>query len=1013
MGQKLTVGPFNRGLRNDLTAFNIDNDSFPTLINAYQWRGRVKRKRGTVPLVRLKRYFNSTSTAYGSVTSFNLVANAGNLLTGFSLQTDGNIVPGTVSFVVGANTYTDPSMDGTLTGAPGGSGTINYATGDIVVSGGGAGAVTNASFFYYPDLPVMGLEDLVLNATNFPQTLAFDTKYSYRITNNKPFNAYDVSFYKNLATGTYTNYVQKSTWTPTSWNGADYQQFWTTNYQGALWATNGVETNFSSAGTSVGMQYSPAADISAVSRTSATTMQMTIANCPLVIGDFVFLNEFTASAGGDASTLNLQTGYITACSVNTPPLAAKTVTITFPNATITAGTYTPGIVQYLTTRRSTSLDCIRWYDGDPVNGANPPVFSLGKGWVNFSPPLSQASFSIGDAPAAQYYLAGCKMIVPFKDRLLFIAPVIQTAGTTPTKIFLPDTVVYSQNGTPYYTASFTGSVTAPTTVFNPILVPDNQTASAAAYLSDSTGFGGFISAGYQMSVNTTSSNQDVLIMGFDSLQARFVYTGNDIVPFNFYVINSEYGSSSTFSSINMDDGVLTRGSRGYVMTSQSNCRRFDNEIPDLVYQINLDNNGQERICAQRDFENEWIYFTFNGDSTNSRFPNSTLQYNYRDNSWAVFYESYTTYGQFRVSVGNTWETIGADVKTWNGWNSPWNQGFTTVNEPQVIAGNQQGFVVIRDSDTTSEASSLFIQSISNATITSPDHGLNNGDFIYITGALGTVSQQINGKIFSVGNVTSDTFVLTGTSPVASGTYFGGGLITRLYRPYIQTKQFPLAWDMARKTRIGVQQYLLTTTDDAQIQLLIFLSQNSSSAYNTGGIVPSIDTSNNSLVYSTVLYTCPESTNLGLTTYTSNLQMPTAIQQDQIWHRMNTSLIGDTIQIGFTISDEQMRSFSIVGQTPKEITGATQANPCVLSCVNNFEVGQVVYIQDVEGMVELNGNYYIITAASSTTVTIDVDASGFTAYTEGGTATVAGLENQTAEIELHGIIMDVTQSQMLS
>ncbi len=60
----------------------------------------------------------------------------------------------------------------------------------------------------------------------------------------------------------------------------------------------------------------------------------------------------------------------------------------------------------------------------------------------------------------------------------------------------------------------------------------------------------------------------------------------------------------------------------------------------------------------------------------------------------------------------------------------------------------------------------------------------------------------------------------------------------------------------------------------------------------------------------MLFTCPESTNLGLTTANINLQMPTAIQQQQIWHRMNTSLIGDTVQIGFTLSDEQMRDPNI-------------------------------------------------------------------------------------------------------
>jgi hypothetical protein len=36
-------------------------------------------------------------------------------------------------------------------------------------------------------------------------------------------------------------------------------------------------------------------------------------------------------------------------------------------------------------------------------------------------------------------------------------------------------------------------------------------------------------------------------------------------------------------------------------------------------------------------------------------------------------------------------------------------------------------------------------------------------------------------------------------------------------------------------------------------------------------------------------------------------------QEQIWHRMNTSLLGDTVQIGFTLSDAQMRDVTFNNQ----------------------------------------------------------------------------------------------------
>lgn len=1002
MGEKIVVGPFNKGLVNARTAFAIDDDSFPTLINAYQWRGRVKRKRGTSILNRLRRFFKSTSTSYSATSTFNLAAGAGNLLTGFSLQTNGNIDVGVaITDTVSGNVYTDPSQDGTLVGAPGGSGTINYASGSITIVGGAAHAVS-ATFNYFPDLPVMGLRDLQLNPTDFIGNLGFDTKYSYNISNVNPYPIYDVSFYKNPATATYVGYTQKTNWTATTWNGQDYQQFWTVNYQGALWATNGINIPFSI--TNVGMQYKPIVTVTITAGGPPAIATLQITGHGLVVGDFLFINEVSTTTG-----INFQTGYVIAV------IDANNVSIEFPNATI-ATNGAGGIAQYLTSRSDTAKDCLRWYDGDPTDGnVNNPTLSSTKGWVNFAPPLSQGSFSIADLPAAKYYLVGARMILPFKDRLLFLGPVVQTSAVG-SQVYLQDTVIYSQNGTPYYTCSYTNTPSAavdtPTSasnVFNPILVPTNQTATSPAFFEDQTGFGGFSTAGLSEPITTVSPNEDVLLIGFNpSIQTRFVYTGNDLIPFLFYLVDSELGSASTFSSVNLGKRVITRGNRGFIFTSQVSAERIDLQIPDQVFEINLTDNGTERFCSQRDFINEWIYFTYPSNMVTSKFPNQTLQYNYRDDSWAIFNECYTTYGIFRRKTGFTWATVGLIYPTWSSWNDPWNAGTSTLLQPNVIAGNQQGFVMIRD-EGTGEGNSLYIQSFSGSQITSPDHCLNENDYIIISGCIGTIADEVNGEIFSIYDVTQNTFKLNPN--IGSGTYSGGGLIKRLYVPFIQTKQFPPSWGIGRKTRIGPQQYLFTTTQNSQIQLLIFLSQNGSSAYNTGPIVPAIGSTNNSLIYSTILYTSPESTNLGLTPANINLNLVTAQQQEQTWHRMNTSLIGDTVQIGFTLSDTQMRAIDQIGN-PATITAITQANPCVITCANEFDVGHLVEISGVVGMTQLNGNRYQITAVSSTTITINVDSTAFTAYISGGTATEFGPSNQFAEIEMHGFILDVSPSQVL-
>lgn len=881
MGQKIVVGPFNRGLKNDVTAFNIDNEAFPFLLNAYQWRGRVKRKRGTSLLGRLRRWIGTTS-------------GMGNLVV--------TILPipipvGISSFTVGVDVFVDPggaSPVNLITNSAG-TGVLNRATGVLTITG----SQPNTAVVFIPTLPVMGLEDFLPPQPDFPGTIGFDTRYAYNISPFIPFPITDVSYYRNPAANpaTMPNYVPKATWTPLWWNGQDYQQFWTRNYQGSMWTTNGINVPFSP--TNIGMQFKHIVTVTIVAGGPPAQATLNIVAHGLVVGDFVFVNEVVTTTG-----INFQTGYVITVT------NANNVIVEFPNATI-ATNGTGGIAQYLTSRSDTTKDTLRWYDGDPTNGLVPPTFVQGKGWVNFMPPLSREAFDVGDLVPAQYYLVGARVIFEFKDRLLFFGPVVQDSTNDP--IYLQDAVIFSQNGTAYYTASFTGDPSLATTIFHPILVPINQTAAPNAYWEDQTGFGDYLLAGTDQPITTVAPNRDVLLVGFLTLETRLVYSGSDLIPFNFYIINSELGSFSTFSAIPLDEGTITRGNRGIIITGQTQSSRIDLDISDEVFQMKLIDNGSERVTAQRDFINEWIYLTYPVNNITYKFPTQTLQYNYRDQSWGVFNECYTTYGQFRQRTGYTWATIGMKFPTWASWNEPWNAGSSTLLQPIVIAGNQQGFVLFRNSGTDEDVSVPIQNFTAGSTVVSPNHCLNEGDYIVISGALGTIGAQVNDKIFSVSApVTTNTFTLNPVI-VAPGTYLGGGLITRMYVPFIQTKQFPVAWNLGRKTRLGPQQYLLSTTSNAQIQLLIFLSQDSDFAYNDGPINPANNVINDTLVYSTVLYTCPESTNLGLTPANINLQMVSATSQQQIWHRINTSLIGDTVQLGFTMSDVQMRDADFKNQ----------------------------------------------------------------------------------------------------
>lgn len=929
--QRLVIANFATGYETDRTPFVIDNDAFPMLNNAYVWRGRIPRKRGTSLLGRLERALTSQSlgnTDGGGAFSGNIFSILGLL----STEASASIVMGSITITVGATTFIEPmTPDGTLVGTPSGSGTINYASGYLTLTGAPNTTAVIITFNYYPDLPVMGLEDFEIGLVNQPLLISFDTKYSYGIDQGSQ-TFYDTTFYKTSGT-------------PFTWNGANYQQFYTRNYlgvntiadssdkTGCMWTTNG----------NPGFHFQK---ISSVTNANPTVITTAIAH-KLITNDWVWFNE-NSSADGIAN-LNGKSFQITKTGATTFTIALDSSALAINNT---------GIFESLTDSGITpTQDGIRWYDGDPTADTITHSF----GWVNFAPPLNAYDPSTNPHP---FYLVGAELITPFKNRLIFSGVYLTTTATAAPVLFYPNRIVYSQVGTPFYTSPLPFAIST-------------QTPDPTAWYQNVAGKGGFLTAPYDEEIVTISENKDVLLYGFEAHQLKLIYTLDDSLPFIFQTISSEYGDQNTFSAISLDTGVLSLGNYGILMTTEFSSQRIDVKIPDTIFTISVANNNNFRVTAIRDYRNEWVYFTYcpantstNDASTNKVFNSKTLLYNYRDSTWATFDENYTHYGTFRRTTNRTWAQLGEIYGTWGNWTDPWNFGSGEAFFPQIVGGNQDGFVLIKG-EGTNEANSQFISNIlpstysatitnvsnanpalvtanntfvngqkatingvvgmtnlngntytvSNATPTqfnisvnsvpfpayvsggtataiavvySPSHCLNNGDFIQISNALGITFADSTNNVFQVQVIDVDNFNLLvpiDTTLTISGTYLGGGVYKRFSRPLIQTKQFPVAWGNGRGGRVGTQRYLLQTTDDGQITAQVYSSQNADVASNDPGINPY-------LTFQNIVLTSPEPNLYGTNpAYSSG--------QDQIWHRQSNSFNGDTVQMGFTLSDSQM------------------------------------------------------------------------------------------------------------
>ncbi len=211
----LKITGMETGLVQQREEFILPNDAYPNLQNAYVWRERILRKKGYELLGRLQR---EETVAGVLVPATNPADGTINLRISLPLENTASIVPGSVNITIAAQgtTYTDPSMNGTLTatGGTGTGGTINYATSVLTINLGNGLAIAG-TIQYYPGLPVMGIRIEELPSSANDRTIFFDQVYAY---------VYD------QPTMAFKEFIPGTTWNANNNPISSTDFFWSTNY---------------------------------------------------------------------------------------------------------------------------------------------------------------------------------------------------------------------------------------------------------------------------------------------------------------------------------------------------------------------------------------------------------------------------------------------------------------------------------------------------------------------------------------------------------------------------------------------------------------------------------------------------------------------------------------------------------------------------------------------------------------------------------------------------------------
>lgn len=473
-------------------------------------------------------------------------------------------------------------------------------------------------------------------------------------------------------------------------------------------------------------------------------------------------------------------------------------------------------------------------------------------WTTLRPQLN----SIG----TNRFLETCRILIPFKDRLVALNTIEDEGGTDRS---YPNRCRFSQNGSP--------------------------TNATTSWIDDTAGRGGYVDAPTQEQIITAEYIKDRLVVYFERSTWELVYTGNSALPFRWQQINSELGCESTFSVVGFDSAVLGIGNVGVHTCNGVNVSRIDEKIPAEVFNIHNGNDGPERVYGIRDYYNELVYWTFPNDTGNPTYPTRIFLYNYRNNTWAFLNDSFTCFGYYQKDSDLTWQQVEQIFPTWAQWNDPWGSPLFQSAFPNIISGNQEGFVFVLDNGLSSNSQSLYITDMNPGTgeLTIVDHNLEEEEYILVEDAQGITS--LNNTVFQVQQVIDANTIILDTS--FTGTYTGGGKISRISNIKILTKQFNPGTPVGQQFRIPYIDFLLNRTTDGEISLNYLIDTASGDAIQD-------QVGSNVLLGTNVLYTKPEET------------QTFQVNQQQIWHRYYVQTQSQFLQLLFFMSDAQMRDIDI-------------------------------------------------------------------------------------------------------
>lgn len=267
-----------------------------------------------------------------------------------------------------------------------------------------------------------------------------------------------------------------------------------------------------------------------------------------------------------------------------------------------------------------------------------------------------------------------------------------------------------------------------------------RTASGNGDKFDVAGSGLFQADTYQNITGATLLGQ-IMIHNYDRMAYTMEKTRDAFNPYFGRAVPGVLGTNAKFSSVSWNETVRSIGRTGILGTDGRQNLRVDNKIPYFTatemdqVDFNLTYGGFDRL-------NNQFLWAYKSSESDSDTQDAVLVGNYEENTWSVFDQRFSVFGQTDLGLNLTWDQIDetSGNLSWKSWNTTeeiWDRIGLGSSVQKTLAGDDFGFIYELNQDYDDYYTSISaITTGATTTLTVAAAGMITGDLVTISNVEG-------------------------------------------------------------------------------------------------------------------------------------------------------------------------------------------------------------------------------------------------------------------------------------